>query len=249
MPVTTLDQHLFELALHGFTVIEDVLTADQLAAINAVNGRLLESHGEDLVFHGRAGHITNCVALDPIYHQCIDHEKVLPVLEGVLGPDIILASLNSRIIRPGDTDQGFHADVPAQFRKSGAPVMANTIWALCDFTEANGATRIVPGSHRHELGAPPEGAAIPIVHRAVMTAGSVLVFNGQCWHAGGANRSDVPRPALFGHYRVWPWMRFQCDPHRGFQPAWFEALNPRQKQLLRMQKGLGHPHSSDYDEV
>ncbi|MFP6744657.1 MAG: phytanoyl-CoA dioxygenase family protein [Alphaproteobacteria bacterium] len=39
-----------------------------------------------------------------------------------------------------------------------------------------------------------------------MKAGSVLVFNGQCWHAGGANHSDTPRPALFGHYRVRPWM-------------------------------------------
>jgi len=44
-------------------------------------------------------------------------------------------------------------------------------------------------------------------------------------------------------------MRFQCDPHRGFRPAWWGRLSERQKRLMRMHKGLGHPHSSDWDEV
>ncbi|HUS53079.1 MAG TPA: phytanoyl-CoA dioxygenase family protein [Thermohalobaculum sp.] len=248
MLATTLRQHLFELDLHGFTVIPDVLQTNQLDAINSANTRLLETHGEDLVFHGRAGHLANCVALDPVYFPCIDHEKVLPVIEGILGTEIILGSLNSRVVRPGEGDQAFHADIPNQLRKSGAPVMVNTVWALVDFTAQNGATRIVPGSHRHPDTVPPTDLTMTFIHRAEMSAGSVLVFNGQCWHAGSANHGKAPRPALFGHYRVSSWMRFQCDPHRGFQPEWFDQLNDRQKRLLRMQKGPGHPTSSDYDE-
>ena len=74
----------------------------------------------------------------------------------------------------------------------------------------------------------------------------MLVFNGQCWHGGGANRSDTIRRAVFAHYRVAPWMRFQCDPHDGFsQDAW-ERCNPRQRALLRMEQGLGQPNSADY---
>ena len=120
---------------------------DEVAAIRAVNERLLEAEGEDLVFHGRAGHITNLPTLDPIYFPCIDHPKVLPLLEAVMGRELILASLNSRIVRPGEGKQSLHADVPEQFHRHGAPVMMNTAWMLDDFTAENGATFIVPGSH------------------------------------------------------------------------------------------------------
>ena len=242
-------QQLFEIETYGFTVVEDVLSAEEAAEIRAINLRLLEAHGEDLVFEGRAGHITNLPTLDPVYFKCIDHPKVLPILEAVMGDELILASLNSRIVRPGEQMQSLHADVPPQFRRPGAPVMMNTAWMLDDFTIENGATRIVPGSHRADASRPPDDAEVKHVHQAVGPAGSVLVFNGQCWHGGGTNDSDRPRQALFGHYRVARWTRFQCDPHRGFPEQWFDLLNDRQKRLMRMQKGLGHPHSSCYDEV
>jgi ectoine hydroxylase-related dioxygenase (phytanoyl-CoA dioxygenase family) len=166
-----------------------------------------------------------------------------------MGRDLILASLNSRVVRPGDPAQGFHSDVPPQLRRPGAPIMMNTVWMLDAFTEANGATAIVAGSHRSEHCEPRTGAEVRDVHRAVGPAGSVLVFDGRCWHAGGMNSTRQARHGLFGHYRVAPWMRFQCDPHRGFPAAWVDRLSGRQKELLRMHKGLGHPTSSDYDDV
>ena len=247
--MSDLEQQLFDIEIFGFTLVRDVLSAAEVAAIRAVNERLLNSDGEDLVFHGRAGHITNLPTLDPVYFPCIDHPKVLPLLEAVMGHELILASLNSRVVRPGEDRQSLHADVPEQFHRHGAPVMMNTAWMLDDFTEENGATYIVPGSHHSARRQPPEGLAVEFVHRAVAPAGSVLAFNGQCWHAGGENRTTHSRHALFGHYRVAPWIRFQCDPHRGFPPEWFAQLTDRQKELMRMHKGLGHEHSSDYDEV
>ncbi len=244
-----LRQALFEIDVHGFTVLDGVLDRAEVAAIRAVNERLLESHGEDLVFHGRAGHITNLPTLDPIYFPLIDHPRVLPLLEAVMGPELILGSLNSRIVRPGDEAQEWHGDVPDQLQRHGAPVMMNTLWMLDDVSEANGATRIVPGSHRALRRHPPEGIEVKFAHQLSAPAGSVLAFNGQCWHAGGANRTDRNRHVLFGHYRVATRMRFQADPHRNFPPAWFDLLNERQKRLMRMHKGLGHPTSSEYDEV
>jgi ectoine hydroxylase-related dioxygenase (phytanoyl-CoA dioxygenase family) len=244
-----LSQLLFEIETYGFTLISDILSADEVRELRAVNERLLESHGEDLVFHGRAGHITNLPTHDPLYFQCIDHPRVLPLLEAVMGRDLILASLNSRVVRPGEAAQGFHSDVPAQLRRSGPPIMMNTIWMLDEFTEANGATAIVPGSHRSQLREPPTDSELRFVHHAVGPPGSVLIFDGRCWHAGGSNRTQHARHGLFAHYRVAPWMRFQCDPHRNFPPEWYDRLTMRQKELMRMQKGVGHATSSDYDEV
>ncbi len=148
---------------------------------------------------GRAGHISNLPTLDPIYFPLIDHPRVLPLLEAVMGENLILASLNSRVVRPGEGRQRLHADVPEGLHRAGAPMMMNTGWLLDDFTEENGATFIVPGSHHMGKRNPPDDLAVTRVVRAVAPAGSVLVFNGQCWHGGGENFSDRPRHCLFSH--------------------------------------------------
>src|SRR5215510_11738976 len=155
---------LFEIETYGFTLISDVLSADEVRKLRAVNERLLESDGEDLVFHGRAGHITNLPTRDPLYFQCIDHPRVLPLLEAAMGRDLILGSLNSRVVRPGEAAQGFHSDVPPQLRRPGPPIMMNTVWMLDEFTEANGATAIVIGSHQSERCEPAAEAEVGFVH-------------------------------------------------------------------------------------
>jgi ectoine hydroxylase-related dioxygenase (phytanoyl-CoA dioxygenase family) len=154
--------------------------------------------------------------------------------------------LNSRIVRPGDGKQGLHGDVPLELhRHLNSPVMMNTVWALSDYTSENGATRVVPGSHTLGLGQPPEGFDVQFEHQAICPAGSVIVFNGQLWHGGGENKSNGDRYAMFGHYRVAPWMRFQVDPHFNFPEENFKLLNDRQKALLRMSNGINSHHGQD----
>jgi ectoine hydroxylase-related dioxygenase (phytanoyl-CoA dioxygenase family) len=63
--------------------------------------------------------------------------------------------------------------------------MCTSLWALTDFTEANGATRILPGTHV-EARIDPTRPSIP----AEMRAGSVLVIDGSLWHGGGANTTE-----------------------------------------------------------
>jgi ectoine hydroxylase-related dioxygenase (phytanoyl-CoA dioxygenase family) len=79
------------------------------------------------------------------------------------------------------------------------------MWALDDFTEDNGATRFIPGSHRWVDGRPDGDEEM--VH-AVMPAGSVLFYLGKLWHGGGANRTDRPRLGVILEY-VAAWLRPQ----------------------------------------
>ncbi|MBM3264397.1 MAG: phytanoyl-CoA dioxygenase family protein [candidate division Zixibacteria bacterium] len=239
-----MEKFVLELEVYGFTLVEEVLSAEEVADMKKVLIRLNEEVGEELLAPGACRHVSNLPTLDPIFFPIVDHPKILPILEHVLDKSLILGSLNSRIVRPGDDAQGFHSDIPREMLNMASPVMMNTVWLLDDFSPENGGTRVVPGTHKSGLAGPPAGFEVKYYYQPVAKAGSVLVFNGQCWHAGGANRSDHNRHGLFSHYRK-RMLMFQYDPHTHFPADWFDQLTPRQKQLMRMGKGLGAPHAAD----
>lgn len=241
-------QKITEIDIFGFTIVENVLTNDEVDQMKEALIKAEETHVEETGHLGTASHVANLLIHDPIFFKCIDHPKVLPLVEATMGENIILGSLNSRIVRPGDGYQGLHSDVPIEHtHQIGAPIMINTVWPLSDYSKENGAKRVVPGSHRSGLQKPPEGFEIPYEMQPEIKAGSVIIFNGQTWHGGGQNNTkDENRYAMFGHYRVEPWMLFQCDPHHNFPEENFALLSDRQKKLLRMQNGLGAPRSADF---
>lgn len=242
--MSTLNQAFFELDVYGFTLVKNVLSADTVAAMRDTLIEWEAKVGHEQRFLGEASHVTNLPTLDPIFHQTIDHPQVLPIVEQVLGKAIILGSLNARIVRPNDGAQGLHSDIRADLLNMASPVMVNTVWLLDDFTSENGATRIVPGSHKSGMHRVPDGVEVKHVVEAIAPAGSVLIFNGQCWHGGGNNRTQRNRHAMFGHYRKNALM-FQVDPHDNFPETWLDHLSPRQKQLMRLENGVGAPHASD----
>ena len=184
--MTDREQALAELDIYGFTVVPDVLDAGRVAAMKEALVRCEREAGTDHRHRGAARHVANLPTLDPVFFSCLDHPKVLPLLVHYLGDTLILGSLNARIVRPGDGDQGLHSDIGADLLNMASPVMMNTVWMLDDFSAENGGTRVVPGSHRSGLQEPPEGFRVRHVHQSQAPAGSVLVFNGQCWHGGGA---------------------------------------------------------------
>jgi ectoine hydroxylase-related dioxygenase (phytanoyl-CoA dioxygenase family) len=109
-------------------------------------------------------------------------------------------------IDPGEPAQKIHRDQWAfaffPF-PSGYEVSCNTLWALTDFTEANGATRVIPGSHRFDDRLELDAAeTIP----AEMKKGSVLLYTGSVYHGAGANRSDHTRRGVNITYSV-SWLR------------------------------------------
>ena len=240
-------QWQFEFDTYGFTVLERVLAGSDARELADAVSVADDQIGTDYVHEAAyARHVMNLLACDERFVALVDNPVVLGAVETILGPEVILGSMNARIVRPGDPIQPFHSDIPAQFRKAGSPVMMQAVWMLDGFTEDNGATRIVPGSHRADAATPPAG--VDVKHWVAPTgpAGSVLLFNGQCWHGGGTNRSTAIRRAVFAHYRVAPWMRFQCDPHDGFSNEVWERLNDKQHALLRMETAVGQPNAADY---
>ena len=80
------------------------------------------------------------------------HENVLPVVERVLDKECLLSSFCSLVLGPGQEAQPIHEDTQLiPLPRPHIPITVNAIWALSDFREDNGATRIVPGSHKYRF--------------------------------------------------------------------------------------------------
>jgi len=138
----------------------------------------------------------------------IAHDLVLDVVDRVLGPDKSTFQLHltqAIAIGPGSPAQGLHRDQWCFDFHPFPPelvVEVSTIWALTDFTEATGATRVVTGSHR----LPSVTATDADATGATMPRGSVVIYTGSTVHGGGANRSDETRVGLNVDYTL-GWLR------------------------------------------
>ena len=108
--------------------------------------------------------------------------------------------------RTGSPGPGWRPGSHSWLPEPHPPVVLNTMWPLDEFTEENGATRYVPGSHRWEPGRQP-GAGDPVL-AAAMPPGSVMFYLGSLWHGGGANRTGRPRLGVILEYAA-AWLRPQ----------------------------------------
>ena len=229
-----LASHVEAIERDGYTVLEDVI-APELVALLADDLLRLESVYEvqpaDNSFEGaRTVRIYNLLALGRIYEQVPVHERVLPIVERVLDPGCLVSSLSSISIMPGESAQPIHADdqlIPLP--KPHPPLVCNTMWALTDFTEANGATRIIPGTHRfdHSPDLLTPYDSIP----AEMPRGSVLVWHGSLWHGGGANTTDAPRVGIAMNYCA-GFIRQQENQQLGLPHDTVARFSPRLRELV-----------------
>jgi ectoine hydroxylase-related dioxygenase (phytanoyl-CoA dioxygenase family) len=180
--------------------LEPALVAELVAAVDRCLAQLAVPFGPNDFLGTRTRRLFNLLARDPVFARVPVHDAVLPVVERVLDPECLLSSLTAVEMHPGETAQPLHADDGTlPLPRPHAPVTCTAIFALTDFTEANGGTRVVPGSHRFDH-APRRGErAVPSVP-TVMPAGSVLVYHGSLWHGGGANTSPERRLAIVCNY-------------------------------------------------
>jgi ectoine hydroxylase-related dioxygenase (phytanoyl-CoA dioxygenase family) len=228
-----LSQHAMRIATDGYTILENVLAPDLVDALSDDLLRLerafaVEPAGNS--FEGAATiRIYNLLAFGALYEQVPVHPGVLPIVETVLDPGCLVSSLSSISILPGEPAQPIHADdqlIPLP--KPHVPTVCNTMWALTDFTEANGATRIVPGTHLLDH-SPDYGAEYDSI-AAEMPKGSVLVWVGSLWHGGGANNTDERRVGIAMNYCA-GWIRQQENQQLGIPREIAAGFSPRLREL------------------
>jgi ectoine hydroxylase-related dioxygenase (phytanoyl-CoA dioxygenase family) len=192
-----------EVVSEGYAILRDVIPPGLVEALRDAALRCMAEQGVPFgpnVFLGeRTRRLFNLLARDRAFEAVPVHEAVLPVIEGVLDPELLLSSLTAIEMHPGETAQPLHADDGSVGLTRPHPaITCSALWALTDFREDNGATRVVPGSHLFDR-RPRKGEQAEY-EQAEMSAGSVLVYHGSLWHGGGDNRSATPRMGIVSNY-------------------------------------------------
>src|SRR5262245_26714025 len=225
--------HVKEVAEQGYTIVEGAIEPDLVDALDADLRRLEEFFDVQPSPNSFEGHKTlrvyNLLALGALYAGIPVHDHVLPVVEGVLDRGCLISSLSSIAILPGEIAQPIHADDQLMpLAKPHAPTVCNTMWALTDFTEANGATRVIPGTHLADC-SPDYGSPYDSI-AAEMPKGSVLVWHGSLWHGGGANATDTRRVGIAMNYCA-GWVRQQENQQLGIPREIAARFSSRLREL------------------
>lgn len=210
-----------------------------------------------------------------VFRELLAHKDVRELASHVLGDDYLLSSYSANIAKPGGVAMRLHTDqwwMPTPTRRARSPlpvgsmsrerfdadasedspmiaptVVVNVMWMLNDFTEENGATRIVPGSHK--IGRNPDASRDGDIQSIAGTgpAGTVMLFDGRIWHGTGANTSNVSRFGLLTTF-CGPQFRPQENFTLGTTPRVLEEASPDLLALLGFKVWNGYGRIADPTE-
>jgi ectoine hydroxylase-related dioxygenase (phytanoyl-CoA dioxygenase family) len=235
----------------GYVLLEHFIGDEMLGELRTRIYELLDEEGEhagrEFKTEEHAHRLANLVDKGEVFRRAIVLPELLACVRHVLGPDIKLSSLNARSADPGtDVGQPLHVDMSAIPDDRGYWV-CNTVWLLDDFTADNGATRMIPGSHKWGT-RPQDVLADPMAPHPdevllLGKAGSVAVMNAHMWHGGTANRTARPRLAMHAFYcrRDKPQQQYQKALVR---PATQAALTADVRAILALDDPMNDEVSS-----
>ena len=242
--------HVEHIAANGYSIMENAIEDAYLQEIRAELDRLETVRpGGDIPPLPFSGYVTrrwfDLLNDADVWQRVAIHPWVLQVLEGVLGEGFLLSTMGSAVVGDGEKAQPLHVDDGVYaFPRPHPNLVCNTMWALSDFTETSGATRVVPTSNTWDHD-PREGETYESIS-VDMPAGSIAFVVGTCYHGAGNNTSGQDRSALTINYCSGS-MRQQENLMMSVHPTRMLTFPEQLQNILGFQvcKGAGHMFAQD----
>lgn len=196
---------------NGYVVLPELMDDDWRQAVCAEFDRILDAEGEEAARvpgtqykpEPGAPRIAYCVNRGRLFEPSYLNRTVLAAARYVIGGPFKLHGLNARDVRKGQGHQSLHPD---SVRPSAQDPfhLINTLWLLDDFTETNGATRLVPRTHKiaGQITDHVSDPQAPHPDQVLVTGtkGTVVIFNGHLWHGGTTNTDGSRRRVIHASY-------------------------------------------------
>lgn len=227
-------QHLLaEIDEQGFAVVPGVIAEPQIGELRAAVDEALDADWER--YGGLPGK-EQFIALDLAQYggpflELLDNDVLDELLGALIGERWILYSYTSTVMLPDQHQYTAEIHTDTARNLPGVQLAALATVALDDFTEENGATWYLPGSHRTHVDKPSEDEFYANAVRVCRPAGDAVVFHPRVWHAGERNQTDRTRSAL-SIYGVRSFMRQRLDYPRLLDPATLEGASERICRIL-----------------
>ncbi|MDB5443761.1 MAG: hypothetical protein JWP73_2137, partial [Phenylobacterium sp.] len=232
------DEHAERMRAVGYTVIEDFIDEAGRAAFRAALAPYAETHRGRNDFEGfKTERVYTLVARGKVFEELTTDPRLMAILDRFLQPGYLLSASHSICLNPGETAQSIHSD-DGFYRqpRPRPPIGVSVIGAIDAFTQANGATEVVPGSHLWgDPGAADRPNDLAEIEKMLVpmeiAAGAALVFPGTLLHRGGANVTDQPRLAFTNQYCE-PWARPQENFWLSVPKEMVREMSPKAQTLL-----------------
>ncbi len=246
----------------GLVVIENVLVGAALERARDAVRRGVESDRQlGMQLQGFAfdpdeknTRLFDLIPKDAVFRELAEHPIAIEMASHFIGDRFLLSNFSGNITAPGSGAMGMHADagyMPVPWPRYHMAI--NVAWALDDFTDDVGATRIVPGSYHLEYGPDfdESGRANPVIRNTVPVeckAGSIFIMDGKVWHQTGPNTSQgKTRTGLFAYY-VRSFIRPQFDWSKTVGADILKQCSPLMREMLGF-GGNDSSKSADYPQL
>ena len=245
LSVDAVDLHVTSIARDGYSIMHNAIEPRLMTALHEEIERLQQVRpGGDIPPGPFTGYVTrrwfDLLNDADIWQNVAVHPWIMQILPQVLGDGFLLSTMGTAVVGHNETAQTVHVDDAVYgFPRPHPNLVCNTMWALTDFTEATGATRVVPGSQNFERD--PDFKKNYATEALLMPAGSIAFVLGSCYHGAGANTSGRDRVALTINYCN-GCMRQQENLMLGVHPSRMLSFAPELQDLLGFKTSVGAGH-------